>query len=140
MAKRSSTKSKAAKPAEAKPADAGTKSNSEAGAATNAAAPPTFSEAERPPAQDGGAASLAAPMSPAVEAAASPAAVEQATALAATHIRITARKASRRRAGMDFGRQPVTLAIADLTAEQLAALKGDPALIVEEVAADAAAA
>jgi hypothetical protein len=38
--------------------------------------------------------------------------------------------AGRRRAGMRFGPEPVTIPVADLTGEQLAALMGDPALVV----------
>lgn len=40
----------------------------------------------------------------------------------------------RRRAGIEFGSDPVLVALADLTDDQLLAIHGDPALQVEPVA------
>lgn len=55
--------------------------------------------------------------------------------MAATHLRITARRDGFRRAGMAHAASPVTHAIRTFTAEQLAALKAEPMLVVEEVEA-----
>jgi hypothetical protein len=44
-------------------------------------------------------------------------------------------KAGRRRAGRQFGPEPVTLAVSDLSEAEIAALTGDPALTVQTVSA-----
>jgi hypothetical protein len=48
-------------------------------------------------------------------------------------IRVTAKSDSFRRAGLAFGREPRTFQAGELTDEQLAILRDEPALVVDEV-------
>ena len=47
-------------------------------------------------------------------------------------LRVTARSASFRRAGIQFGSTPVDVPVKDLKREQIEAIKSDPMLIVVE--------
>lgn len=48
-------------------------------------------------------------------------------------ITVRAMRDSFRRAGFAFGREPVTLQLADLSPEQLALLQAEPMLVVEQL-------
>ena len=48
-------------------------------------------------------------------------------------LRVRAKAKSFRRVGLTFGEQPTDIALADLTKDQVAALKAEPMLVVEEV-------
>lgn len=53
--------------------------------------------------------------------------------MAATHLRITSRRDGFRRAGIAHPARPVEHPIKSFTAEQLAQLKAEPVLVVEEI-------
>lgn len=52
-------------------------------------------------------------------------------------LQIVSARAGFRRAGIAFGKEPTTIKVSDLTAEQIKQLKSEPLLAVSEVEVDA---